>query len=100
MENMSHSFIEEYEINPQTMAIFPVEYGSKIYSKILEEDDEVLSPFKPLDIIKKSCQYFGASFDGRREGTRELIGITHKAPIVIDTNTSIYFFPTTSPVKI
>jgi len=100
MENFKRPLIEEYEINPQTMAIIPMEYGSKIYSKILEVDEELISPFKPYEIIKKSCQYFGSSYEGRKEGTRELIGITHKAPIVIDTNTSIYFFPTTSPVNI
>ncbi|RDU35513.1 transcriptional regulator [Neobacillus piezotolerans] len=89
--------IEEYEINPCTMFIKPFMYGTKVYSQIAEIDDEYLSPFKPIEIIKKSCEYFGSSFEGRKEGTRQLIGITHKVPIVIDPTNFIYFFPTTSP---
>ncbi|MBU8877403.1 competence protein ComK [Bacillus sp. FJAT-29790] len=88
--------IEEYEINPNTMIIKPVSYGSKIYSQIWELEDEVLSPFKPIEIIKKSCRYFGSSYEGRKEGTRQLTGITHKAPITIDPTNFIYFFPTSS----
>lgn len=89
--------IEEYEINPCTMMIIPVHYGNKIYSQIIEYKDEHLSPFRPIDIIKKSCRYFGSSYEGRKEGTQQLIGITHKVPIIIDPTSSIYFFPTTSP---
>jgi len=66
MENLKRPLIEEYEINPQTMAIIPMEYGSKIYSKILEVDEELISPFKPIEIIKKSCQYFGSSYEGSK----------------------------------
>lgn len=89
--------IEEYEINPCTMMILPTAYGSKTYSHIIELQDEFLSPFRPIEIIKKSCQYFGSSFEGRIAGTKQLIGITHKVPITIDPTNSIYFFPTTSP---
>ena len=59
----------------------------------------LLSPFKPFEIIKKSCEYFGSSYQGRKDGTRRLTGITHKSPIIVDPHSSIYLFPTTSPVK-
>ncbi|WP_442599110.1 competence protein ComK [Neobacillus sp. D3-1R] len=94
---MKDKIIEEYEINPCTMLIIPVLYGSKTYSKIYELEDEILSPFKPFEIIKTSCEFFGSSYEGRKEGCRKLTGITHKAPIAIDPTNSIYFFPTTSP---
>ncbi|MFD2443135.1 competence protein ComK [Bacillus sp. CGMCC 1.16607] len=96
---MKDKFIEEYEINPCTMLIIPHVYGSKIYSKIIELEDEIISPFKPIDIIKASCEFFGSSYEGRKNGSRRLIGITHKAPIAIDPTNSIYFFPTTSSVR-
>ncbi|EIJ81921.1 competence transcription factor [Bacillus methanolicus PB1] len=89
--------IEEYEINPCTMMIMPIEYGSKLYSRIFEIDEEYISPFKPIEIIKKSCIYFGASYEGRKEATKTLIGITHKVPIAISSHNFINFFPTTSP---
>ncbi len=37
------------------------------------------------------------TFDGRKEGTRAIIGITHKAPIAVEPLNEIYVFPTTSP---
>ncbi|MDQ0214780.1 competence protein ComK [Oikeobacillus pervagus] len=92
--------VEEYEINPYTMIIMPFQYGSRVYSKIYELHDEYISPFKPLELVKKSCEYFGSSYQGRRDGTKRLIGVTHKAPIIIDPHTSIYLFPTLSPTKI
>lgn|GEM_PF-205904 len=89
----------QFELTSLTMAIVPVPYGSKIYSKVLEPDREYISPKKPLDLIKAGCRYYASSYSGRREGTKELIGVTHKAPIVIDPVQSIYFFPTASPKK-
>ncbi|WP_456271868.1 competence protein ComK [Bacillus sp. AK031] len=91
--------IEEYEINPYTMLIMPVEYGTRTYTEIQEVNETLLSPFKPFDIIKKSCEYFGSSYQGRKDGTKRLTGITHKAPIIVDPHSSIYLFPTTSPAK-
>lgn len=93
------SLIEEYEITPYTLAILPVNYGSKVYSRIIELEAEFISPFKPIEIIHKSCEYFGASYEGRKHGTKQLIGITHKVPIAIAPSSSIFFFPTTSPLR-
>ncbi|MGD6899303.1 competence protein ComK [Bacillus infantis] len=71
--------VEEYEINPSTMIIMPQIYGKKIYSRIFEVEDEFLSPFKPFDIVKKSCGYFGSSYEGSKV-TEELSinGIQHQ----------------------
>lgn len=93
------NLVEEYEINPFTMIILPEEYGSRTYSKVIELEEEYLSPFRPIEIVKKSCSYFGSSYEGRREGTKQLTGITHKIPIIIDPISSIYFMPTSSPNK-
>ncbi|PLR78899.1 transcriptional regulator [Bacillus sp. V3-13] len=97
MDKQRRTLIEEYEVNPCTLMVKPTLYGSKLYARIIEMEDEYISPFKPLDIIKKSCEYFGSSYEGRKQGTRTLIGITHKVPITIDPVHFIYFFPTTSP---
>ncbi|RFU62142.1 competence protein ComK [Peribacillus glennii] len=99
MKDVKPGLIEEYEITPYTLMVMPTTYGSKIYSHIIELDDEYISPFRPIDIIKKSCHYFGTSYEGRKEGTRQLIGITHKAPIAINPTSSMFFFPTTSPMR-
>ncbi|WP_335870093.1 competence protein ComK [Bacillus sp. 2205SS5-2] len=90
-------FIEEYEMNPQTMILLPVEYGQELYTKVFELHDEFLSPRSPLEIIRKSCEYFGSSYDGRKNGTKFLTGVVYKAPIIVDSHTSIFSFPTSSP---
>ena len=88
---------EEYEVNPITTAIMPLQYGSKLFSRIHQLDRDLYSPLKPLDLIKMSCRLFGSGYEGRKEGSKQLIGITHKVPIIIDATNMMYFFPTTSP---
>lgn len=99
MKLTNERLIEEYEITPYTLAILPINYGSKVYSRIIELEAEFISPFKPIEIISRSCEYFGSSYEGRKQGTKHLVGITHKAPIAIDASSSIFFFPTTSPLR-
>ncbi|KMY49043.1 competence protein ComK [Peribacillus loiseleuriae] len=99
MKKSKRSLIENYEITPFTCFIKPIVYGSKIYSQVVELNDEFISPFKPKVIINQSCEYFGSSYEGRKSGTRRLIGVTHKAPIIIDQTNPIFFFPTTSPLS-
>lgn len=86
--------MNSYEINDDTLAIIPQgEYKSKIIEK--ERTFEVDIP--PMKIIQDSCEYFGSSYEGRYLGTKKLIGITHKAPIIIEESKEIIFFPTSSP---
>lgn len=95
--NKQITMIEEYEINPFTMMIRPTQYGSKIYSEVIELQNEFLSPFRPTVIVDKSCKFFGSSFEGRITGTKQLTGFTHKAPITVDPTNNILLLPTTSP---
>lgn len=92
-----NKFVEDYEISTFTMMIQPVFNGDEVYSKISELEDELLLPCKPIDVVKKSCEYYGSSFEGRREGTKRLTQVTHKSPITIDSTNQIYLFPTASP---
>ncbi|WP_235848474.1 competence protein ComK [Litchfieldia alkalitelluris] len=91
--------VEDYEVNPYTMAIVPLQSGRKIYSIVLEKDEEIIVKMKPLDIVDRSCRYFGSSYKGRKEGTRELMGITHKPPIIVEPSHQIFLFPTVSPTS-
>lgn len=87
---------EDYEINLTTMMILPIKHGSKIHSKVIEEDNEFNLPFRPTAIIDKGCKYFGSSLRGRIAGTKHLTGFIQKAPITIDPTNYILFFPTAS----
>ncbi len=83
-----------YEINYDTQAILPISDDS---SKILESTEKYIVNISPIKIMEHSCEYFGSSFSGRKEGTKKLLGITHKSPIIIEESRKIIFFPSTSP---
>ncbi|MBO1511699.1 competence protein ComK [Metabacillus bambusae] len=89
--------VEDYIINRFTMAILPD--SNKMCTRILEYEEEFVVQKRPMEVIDQSCRYFGSSYSGRKDGTKNLMGITHKSPIVIDPANSIYFFPTTSSTR-
>jgi len=83
-----------YEINTDTLAIISIE---KNKSKIIEKFNEFIINKSVMDIIENSCQYFGSSYQGRHKGTKKLIGVSHKSPIIIEESKEMIFFPTSSP---
>ncbi|MEH7453086.1 competence protein ComK [Gottfriedia acidiceleris] len=93
--------LNEYEINKSTMAIIPeFTVDLVVISKVYETDDSFYVLMKPIEIIERSCAYFGSSYRGRREGTKQMISITHKPPIAISSMNQIFFFPTSSSLKV
>ncbi|MFX3625207.1 MAG: competence protein ComK [Ectobacillus sp.] len=97
METKLEKYLHEYTVSRKTVAILPlVTRDKRIIARVMEEEDEFLVFKKPLEIIEHSCRYYGSSFLGRKEGTRELIGVTHKAPICISPSENLYFFSTLS----
>lgn len=86
--------MKNYEINRQTLAV--LSYG-KERSKIIEETDEFIINLPVSKIIDNSCRFFGSSYEGRVNGTKNILGVSHKAPIIIEESMKIIFFPTTSP---
>lgn len=82
-----------YEINKETQVLLPE--GNK--TKIIETDNEYIIDNSIFNVIEHSCQYFGSTYEGRKIGTKKLLGITHKSPIIIEESNKIIFFPTTSP---
>lgn len=86
----------DYEINKETLAIMPVSEES---SKALELENEYYIDSIAFNVIEHSCEYFGSTYEGRYVGTKNITGITHKSPIVIEDTSKIIFFPTTSPRK-
>lgn len=86
--------INNYEINQSTLAIIPIDDNK---SKVIEEDNIIDIEKKNTGIIDDSCRFFGSSYIGRHEGTKSLLGINYKSPIVIEESKEIIFFPTASP---
>lgn len=85
--------MNSYEINSKTLAIIPFSTTS---SKIIEEETEFIIDKTPIEIIDHSCRFFGSSYIGRHEGTKEVIGINYKTPILIEETRNLIFFPTCS----
>lgn len=96
MENEQAEYLDHYVANRFTMAILPEVHRGSLFSRVIEAEQEVFVKLTPQDIINRSCSYFGSSYEGRKAATRDLMGITHKPPIVIDPGNHMYFFPTSS----
>lgn len=86
--------MKNYEINKETLAILPT---TNYKSKIIEVNNEFEINKTPMQIIEDSCQYFGSSYYGRSKGTKNMTGITHKSPIIVEETSELIFFPTNSP---
>jgi len=87
-----------HEITPLTMAVVAQhDHYGETNTRIMEEQEEYVVDHTPSKLIDHACRFFGASLRGRQDGTRNICGITHKAPISIDPISGMYFFPTRSP---
>ena len=94
-------YTSSHEVTPLTLAIVADhDENGNPGSWILDEQEEYyVSGISPSKMIDYACRFFGSSLKGRQEGTRNICGITHKAPISIDPSSGMYFFPTLSPVN-
>lgn len=86
--------LENYEINSGTLAVIPID---EYTSKVIELDNEYIVNKPCFEIIDDSCNYYGSTYQGRYEGTKNMIGMNYKLPIIIEESKNIIFFPTTSP---
>ena len=84
-----------YEISRGTLAIVPSEGDS---SMIYEDETQYIVPEKPFKIMEDSCKYFGSTYEGRKNGARDILGAEYKVPIVVEDENNLIVFPTTSPL--
>jgi competence protein ComK len=82
-----------YEINFDTQLLLPIDEKK---TKIIEQECEYIVEENINKIMEHSCEYFGSSYEGRKEGTKKLLGITHKSPIIVEESKRMIFFPTAS----
>lgn len=83
-----------YYINKATCALIPI---SDEMTKVIELDDNYIVNESIRDIINESCKYFGSSYKGRVEGSKKMLNMNYKLPIVIEEFNNLIFFPTSSP---
>ncbi|ALX48682.1 competence protein ComK [Lentibacillus amyloliquefaciens] len=95
---LNNYYAPSYEITPLTMAVIAIQdENGNTATRILEDREEYSIHYAPSKMVDNACKFFGSSLRGRQDGTRDICGITHKAPISIDPTSGMYFFPTTSP---
>ena len=86
--------INKYEFSRGTLAVIP---NDEKTSLVLEDEDRYLVNDTTFHIMEESCKYFGSSYEGRKEGAKNILGAEYKVPIVIEDSTNLIAFPTTSP---
>ena len=86
--------MRDYEISKKTLAIIPEGINK---SKVIEKDGDFIINKYPNRVMDDSCKYYGSSISGRQKGTTNLTGISYKAPIIVQEEGNVIFFPTTSP---
>lgn len=86
--------INKYEFSRGTLAVIPNEEGNSL---VYEDDDRYIINETPFKIMEDSCRYFGSSYEGRKIGSKEILGAEYKVPIVIEDSNNLIAFPTTSP---
>ncbi len=87
--------MKDYEINDETLAIMPDDLWN---SMILEDDYKYEVNKTPLEILDYSCKYFGSSYPGRKDGSKDILNSSYKLPILVEDTRNIIFFPTSSPL--
>ena len=85
--------------DPELLELVEMEVRDLLSSYDFPGDEIPVVKGSSLKVLEHSCEYFGSSYEGRKEGTKKLLGITHKSPIIVEESRKIIFFPTTSPEK-
>ncbi len=88
--------MEFYEINDDTMAIIPMEYGK---TKAIETKNEYLIEKNAYVIMDESCKYYGSTYKGRLKAAKEILNCSYKLPILVEESHNIVFFPTKSSLE-
>ncbi len=86
--------MNNYEVNLDTLAIIPINANE---TRIIEKESDFIVNSSSMKIIDDGCRFFGSTYSGRSEGTKSMIGINYKAPIILEETTPMIFFPTISP---
>jgi len=86
--------MKNYGISKDTLAVVPIGMNK---SKVIDKDGDYIINKYPNKVMDDSCKYYGSSINGRQKGTMSLTGISYKAPIIVQEEGNIIFFPTSSP---
>ena len=84
----------KYEINKGTLAIVPNDLENSL---VYEDNESYIINQNAFSIMEESCKYFGSTYEGRKNGAKNILCAEYKVPIVIEDSDNLIVFPTTSP---
>ena len=84
----------KYEVNKGTLAVMPNDLESSL---VYEDENRYIINEKAYKIMDDSCKYFGSTYEGRKNGAKEILGAEYKVPIIVEDSNNLIVFPTTSP---
>ncbi len=82
--------MNNYEINEETYAVLSYQLGK---TKIIESEQEYIIDQDAYKIMDESCKYYGSSYKGRIEASKDLLECSYKLPIIIEESSALIFFP-------
>lgn len=83
-------FMNEYIINENTLAIVMIDKNTCM---VIESENEFFINLSCIDVINNSCIYYGSSYEGRIEASKNLLGKDYKLPIIVSEFYDILLFP-------
>ena len=83
--------MSNYEINKNTVAVIGINDRK---SRVVEYDYEKVINSNSYEVMDHSCNYFGSSYDGRVEGSKNILKSCYKLPIIVEEELDLVFFPT------
>lgn len=85
---------EIYEITNRTCALIS---RSPETTEVIE-DNRTFIIDKPISkVLNESCEYYGSTLEGRLQGSKTVLGMCYKLPIIVESVNELIFFPTLSP---
>lgn len=99
---MPANYVNGYLMSFNTYLLEPIQYNSKIFTRVIDKHNELIVTRKPLHVLRKSCISLGTTYEAAKHSAKRFFGNQHKLPIVVtfDYGYPCIFLPTYSPNSI
>lgn len=82
--------MKDYEFNDETYAVISEKFGK---TKVIEKNNEYHIEKDAYKVMDDGCKYYGSSYKGRLEASKEILNCSYKLPIIVEESSALIFFP-------
>ena len=82
--------MKDYEFNDETYAVIAKKKGP---TRIIEKEREYDVSKEAYEVMDENCKYYGSSYKGRLEASKEILNCSYKLPIIVEESSALIFFP-------